>query len=112
ADQKNVSLIQDAGCPILFALFAKRMGSHELIEFLRQPRAAHNPRIVSPNFSTLAGPIPSISSSCFGFAGRACATAVKVRSCITTYAGTLRRFASAARHSFSRAATASPTVES
>ena len=31
------------------------------------PRTPHNSRIASPNFSTLAGPIPSIASSCFGF---------------------------------------------
>ncbi len=88
-------------------------GCHSLLwdEPAQVENQRHKPRIAWPNFSTFAGPIPSISRSCLGFPGRIRATAVKVLSCITTYAGTRSRLASAARHSRKRIAKASPSAD-
>lgn len=84
-----------------------------LIQRFGSPVAlAQSPRIAAPNFSAFAGPIPSIANSSFRFAGRVPANAVRVRSWSNTYAGTPSRLASAARHTRSRAATASPSAVS
>src|SRR6185503_15491450 len=67
--------------------------------------------IAEPNFSTFAGPMPSIARSSRGFEGHDSATAVSVRSCSTQYGGTRRRFASEARHSLRRTAIVAAAAE-
>ncbi len=71
----------------------------------------HNPRIAAPNFSTLAGPIPSIFQQLPRIRRPRLGQRSQRPVVQHQYAGTRSRFASAARHSLSRAAKASTSAD-